>query len=101
MRVSEYAERVVDDFITDITKHVFLFIEQNEGLRREYESKVKLYGQNAVNTAIGKKVKKLLDLKNTSKNKTQEGSPIKSYTRHERKCQCKQNRKGSKTGERL
>jgi len=85
MSISEYAQQVVDNFITDITKHVFLFIEQNESLRQEYESKAKLYGQKAVNAAIGKKVKELLDLKNVGKNKTPKGSSIKSYTRHKRK----------------
>lgn len=101
MSINEYAEQVVNNFITDITDNVFLFIEQNESLRRDYESKVKLYGKNAVNTAIGKKVKKLLALKNTDKNKNPKGSSIKSYTRHEIKKQGKQNGKSNKIGERL
>jgi len=85
MSVSEYANQIVEKFIENITDNVFLFIEQNKDLKLEYDSNVKLYGKNAVNTSIGKNVKKLLSLGNTNKNKNPKGTSIKSYTRHKRK----------------
>jgi len=85
MSVNEYAQQVVDNFITDITDHVFLSIEQDDNTMREYMSNVNSYGLDAVNTAIGKKVKELLDIGNDGENNEPKSRLIKSYTRHKRK----------------
>jgi hypothetical protein len=81
MSANDYAEQVVNTFITNITDHVFLNIERNDDLRREYDENVNRYGPEAVNTAIGKKVRELLSLKNDGESKSQSGL-IKTYTRH-------------------
>jgi len=85
MSVSEYAQQVVDNFITDITDHVFLSIERDDNSMREYKSNVNSYGLEAVNTAIGKKVKELLDIENDGESNEPKSQLIRSYTRHKRK----------------
>ena len=83
MSVNDYAEKVVKNFITDITDHVFCNIERDNELMREYIDSVNLYQLEAVNTTIGKKVWELLNLKNTGENNNPKSRLIKSYTKHE------------------
>jgi len=82
MTVNDYAEQVVNNFITDITDHIFVNIERNDGLMREYMSKVKSFGLDNVNMAIGKKVKDLLNLKNSDQCRKPQSRLITTYTRH-------------------
>jgi len=84
MNANDYAQQVVNNFITDITDHVFLSIEQDDSLMREYMTNVNRYGLEAVNMAIGEQVKELLDLKNAEKNNKPKSRLIKVYTRHKR-----------------
>jgi hypothetical protein len=84
MSVIDYAEQVVNNFITDITDHVFLNIERNDKLMRDYMINVGLYGLDAVNTTIGKKVKEQLSLENSGESDEPKSRLIKSYTRHKR-----------------
>jgi predicted transglutaminase-like protease len=82
MNVNDYAEQVVNRFITDITDHVFLSIEHDEELMREYMTNVNRYNLEPVNMAIGKKVMEILNLANLDENDTPKSRLIKSYTRH-------------------
>ena len=59
---NDYAEKLVKDFMANITDHVFLNIQNNESLMREYQTMVHEHSLLSVNTAIGKKVKELLFL---------------------------------------
>ena len=79
---NDYAEKVVKSFIEDITDHVFLNIQNNESLMREYQTEVHLNSLQSVNTAIGKKVKELLDLNDTSESTDTKSWLIKSYMKH-------------------
>jgi len=83
MSVNDYAEKVVKNFIIDITDHVFCNIERDNDLMREYMDSVNLYQLEVVNTTIGKKVRELLNLKNTGENNNPKSRLIKSYTKHE------------------
>ena len=82
MNANEYAEQVVRDFITDITDHLFLSIEREDAVMRDYMTNVNRYGLDAVNMAIGLKVKELLNLENGMENNNPKSRLIKSYTRH-------------------
>jgi len=82
MNADTYAEKVVKDFITDITDYVFLAIEQNDDLMREYTSNVNSNGLTDVNTSIGKKVKELLNLENDGEVKARKSRLIETYTKH-------------------
>jgi len=82
MNANEYAEQVVNEFITDITDHLFLSIEQDDKKMRDYTTNVNRYGLDVLNKAIGFKVKELLNLENCDENKEPKSKLIKSYTRH-------------------
>ena len=82
MDINEYAEKVVNNFITVITDYVFINIERNEDLLREYEENVKLNNKDDINKAIGKKVKELLKLENIDENGKPKSGLITKYTRH-------------------
>jgi len=82
VNANEYAEQVVRDFITDITDHLFLSIEREDAVMRDYMTNVNRYGLDAVNMAIGLKVKELLNLENGMENNNPKSRLIKSYTRH-------------------
>jgi hypothetical protein len=82
MSVEKYAEQVVINFIRDITDHVFVSIERDDNLMREYMSNVNLYELDSVNKAIGKKVRELLNLENDNENSEPKSRLIKTYTMH-------------------
>jgi len=82
MNVSQYAEKVVNDFITDITDYVFLAIEHDDAAMREYLAVTSKSGKDEVNQTIGKKVKELLNLENDGETTKCKSSLIESYTRH-------------------
>jgi len=85
MSANEYAEQVVNKFIADITDHVFLSIERDDTLMREYMGNVNRYGLDAVNMAIGKKIWDMLKLDNIDENNNPKSRIIQSYTRHKTK----------------
>jgi hypothetical protein len=82
MSVNEYAEQVVDRFIRDITDHLFLSIERDDDLMRDYMLNVDLYTLDSLNRAIGKKIKEKLSLENREENNSPKSRLIKSYTYH-------------------
>ena len=82
MGVNEYAEQVVNSFVEDITEHLFLSIEQNDDIMREYMTNVNRFGLDILNMAIGKKIKELLNLENIDENTNPKSRLIKTYTRH-------------------
>ena len=68
MGANDYAKKVVSEFITDITDHLFLSIEQDDQKMREYMTNVDRFGKDTVNMAIGKKIATILNLENGEKN---------------------------------
>jgi hypothetical protein len=82
MTVEEYAEKVVNDFVRDITDHIFCTIQHSEDMMRKYQTALEEHGLIAVNTTIGKKVKDLLRLNNDGENNSPKSFLIKSYTYH-------------------
>lgn len=81
---NDYANRVVVDFMENITDHVFLYIQNNEKLMRDYQTAVHQTSLQAVNTAIGKSVKEIFELSNTTECKEPKSWLIKSFMRHEK-----------------
>jgi len=82
MNVNEYANHVVDNFINDITDHLFLSIERDDDLMREYMTNVNRFGLDQVNMTIGMKIKERLSLENGEENNNPKSRLIKSYTYH-------------------
>ena len=79
---NEFVERVVGNFITDITDHLFLSIEQDDAAMREYMSNVNRVGLEELNRALGLKIKERLHLDHCDENHSPKSRLIKSYTRH-------------------
>lgn len=84
MAANEYAEKVVLDFMRNITDHVFLNIQNNEELMRESQRQVNENSLKAVNTAIGKKVKEIFDLKDDGECNRPKSWLIQGFTLHKK-----------------
>jgi hypothetical protein len=87
MTTSEYAENVVLEFMRKITDHVFLSIQGDERLMRDYQTQVDKDGLRAANTAIGSKVKELLDLGNGAVCSKPKSLLLKDFTCHKPKTE--------------
>jgi hypothetical protein len=64
MTANEYADKVVREFLRNITDHIFLYIQNTENLMREYQTTVNKEGLQHVNATIGKRAKEIFDLEN-------------------------------------
>ena len=82
MSENTYAEQAVNTFIADITDHLFLSIERDDTLMRDYMTNVNRFGLDKVNMAIGRQIKERLNLENLDESKTPKSRLIKGYTRH-------------------
>lgn len=82
MTASEYAEQIVLEFMRNITDHVFLSIQGNEKLMRDYQTQVDRDGLRAVNTAIGSKVREIFKLENDGVCDAPKSWLIKDFTYH-------------------
>jgi len=82
MTANEYAEKVVRDFMRNITDHVFLNIQSNEGLMRQYQTQVNENSLMEVNAAIGRKVKEVFQLENDGVCDKPKSWLIKDFTYH-------------------
>jgi hypothetical protein len=84
MSAKEYAKQVVDNFIRDITDHLFLSIERDDKVMRKYMTNVNRYRLQELNEALGLEIKERLGLKNVGKNPKPKSRLIKSYTYHKK-----------------
>lgn len=84
MTLDEYTDKIVLDFMRDITDHVFLKIQNDEELMREYQRQVNENSLKVVNTSIGKKVKELFKLENGPECDTPRSWLIQSFTSHKK-----------------
>ena len=84
MTANEYAEKVVLDFMRKITDHVFLNIQNNERLMRDYQTQVNENGLLTVNQAIGRKVKELFELEDDGRCDTPRSWLIQSFMLHKK-----------------
>jgi len=85
MTADEYAEKVVLEFLRNITDHVFLNIQNNEELMREYQRQVNESTLREVNTSIGGKVKKIFQLEDDGVCKKPKSWLIQGFTLHKKK----------------
>jgi hypothetical protein len=84
MGVKEYARQVVDNFIRDITDHLFLSIERDEKVMQDYMTNVNRYDLQELNMAIGREIKERLGLENDGECSDPKSRLIKIYTRHKK-----------------
>jgi len=84
MSSHEYVEKLVDNFIENITDELFLSIERDDETMREYMTNVNRFGLEELNRAIGLKIKDRLALGHCEENHNPRSRLIKSFTRHSR-----------------
>jgi hypothetical protein len=80
--VEQFATDVINNFVRDITDHIFLYIQNDKGLMDKYMS---LFNDNYlkdVNPIIGMKVKEILNLENNGESEQAKSCLIKTYTYH-------------------
>jgi len=82
MNPNEYAEEIVNEFVREITDNLFLFIEQDEERMRKYMTNANRFELDALNKAIGLKIKEMLDLENTDISRKPKSKLLKTYTQH-------------------
>jgi len=82
MSSHEYVEKLVNNFITEITDQVFLSIERDDETMREYMHNVNRFGLEELNRAIGLKIKDRLKLEHDGENHHPKSRLIQSYTIH-------------------
>jgi hypothetical protein len=85
MTASEYAKKLVLEFMRELTDHVFLNIQYNKKLMKDYQTQVNKSGLRAVNQAIGKKVRQIFQLKPDVICSAPRSWLIKDYTTFRRK----------------
>ena len=81
-KIEEIAEQALQVIIEDITDHVFGVIQEDYELMQQYIEQVKENDRDTVNKAIGKYIKKRLNLTNLGREDDSESSLIKSYEKH-------------------
>lgn len=82
MSLNDYTESLVADFISNITDHVFLNIQHDDKLLRDYQTHVNRHGLQQVNMAIGRKIADALNLDNVAINKAPKSALIDSFNMH-------------------
>lgn len=81
-KIEEIAENALQGLLEDITDHVFMLIQDDRNLMQDYIQQVVENDKDTVNKAIGKYIKKRLDLTNLGRCEEPESSLISSYERH-------------------
>lgn len=81
-KIEEIAEQALQVIIEDITDHVFGVIQEDYELMQQYIQQVKENDRDTVNKAIGKYIKKRLNLTDLGQEDDSESSLIKSYEKH-------------------
>jgi len=84
MTANQYAEKVISNFLRRITDHVFLYIERDEDLMRQYQTQVNKNSLQEVNMAIGKRVKKMFRLNDDGICHKPKSRLIKDFTFHKK-----------------
>ncbi|MCK5914965.1 MAG: hypothetical protein KAG92_02405 [Deltaproteobacteria bacterium] len=85
MSTKNIVDAALAKFNEKITDEVFLTIQSDTKLMREYLRAVSEDGLDAVNTSIGKAVKAAYNLDNLGECKDPQSTLIKSYTTHKSK----------------
>ena len=82
MEAEKFAKKVVDQFCKELTDQLFLYIENDKELMREYLHIVSKEHLEHVNQSLGLQFKKLFKVGNLGINKMPKCKLIDSYTEH-------------------
>ena len=79
-----YVDKVIRRFTREITDRVFLMIESDSTLKQEYDDLTRNdVDKHALNSTLGKEIRKALQLPNTGRCDAPESTLIDSYECHE------------------
>jgi hypothetical protein len=81
MSIDDFAKKTVSQFNKKITNEIFLLIQNDHKLMKEYLVLVGKHGHHAVNMRIGKVVKKQYQLNNKDREKNPTSTLISSHQR--------------------
>ena len=81
MSVPTFAQKAISKFNKKITDEIFLLIQNDKDLMKEYLTLVHQHGQGVVNMGIGKEVKKQFGLTNKDREKKPTSTLISSHQR--------------------
>ena len=81
MSIDNFAKKAISQFNKGITNEIFLLIQNDRKLMKEYLSLVGLHGHHAVNMRIGRVVKAQYQLNNKDREKMPTSTLISSHQR--------------------
>jgi hypothetical protein len=81
-KAEKLGRKVINAFTRRITDEIFLFLERDPELVKEYRAAVKKYSAHSVNAALGKMISEAYGLGNLSKETKPDCPLLKRYTRH-------------------
>lgn len=82
LKAEQLGKKVLTRFTRRIVDQVFLFIQNDPELLREYQEVVRESTPNGVNSVLGRMITEAYDLINLNKEKRPESRLLKKYTRH-------------------
>lgn len=82
LKAEQLGKKVLTRFTRRIVDQVFLFIQDDPELLREYQQVVRESTPNGVNSVLGRMITEAYDLINLNKEKRPESRLLKKYTRH-------------------
>lgn len=82
LKAEQLGKKVLIRFTRRIVDQVFLFIQDDPELLREYQEVVRESTPNGVNSVLGRMITEAYDLINLNKEKRPESRLLKKYTRH-------------------
>lgn len=78
--LKEFKERVIEKFSSTITDNVFLMIQNDKKLMKEYLQLLEKHKLNVLNSSLAKEIKKRYNLENRDlKNKTPKSNLIQTF----------------------
>lgn len=82
LKAEQLGKKVLTRFTRQIVDQVFLFIQNDPELLKEYQDVVRESTPNGVNSVLGRMITEAYDLINLNKEKRPQSRLLKKYTRH-------------------
>ena len=81
-KIERLGRKAITAFTKRLTDEIFLFIERDPALLKEYKEVVKTYSAHSVNATLGKMIAEAYGLGNLQKEGHPDSTLLKRYTRH-------------------
>ena len=81
-KIERLGRKAITAFTKRLTDEIFLFIERDPALLKEYKEAVKTYSAHSVNATLGKMIAEAYGLGNLQKESNPDSALLKRYTRH-------------------